>query len=317
MFGAQFKENRTAIGLILVFAAAGVSGVSTFVNLYAVQGTNSDVFVTMRNLAVVGLIAPIAFFMARGAREHLAPSDYGRLAVIGLIGGAVPFLLFFHGLQIAAASGSGAMASFVYRTLFLMAVVLGIVFLGERFRWRIALAATLLLAGNLLLLSVTTPIWSNGTAYVFAATALWAIEYTLSKHTMRHLTSGTVALGRMGFGAVFLVGYLAVTAQLAGVGAMSGSQWAWVAISAVLLGAFVSVWYAGLARVELGSATAVLVVGFLVTWVLTVWVRGTPFTIAQGVGVALITVGVAVVAAAAVIYEGRGRPSPPPLPDVG
>ena len=309
------KENRTAVGLILVFAAAGVSGVSTFVNLYAVQGTSSDVFVTVRNLFVVGLIAPVAWFLARGSHERLVPSDYARLALIGLVGGSIPFLLFFHGLQVAQAAGSGATASFVYRTLFAMAAVLGIVFLHERLRWRIALAASLLLAGNFLLLAVTTPSWSDGTGYVFIATALWAVEYTISKHTMRHLSSGTVALGRMGFGAVFLVLYLAFTLQLAGIGTLSGAQWAWVAISAVLLSAFVATWYAGLARVELGSATAVLVAGFLITWILTVLVRGTPFTLGQATGVALIAAGVGVVAVAAVVYEGRRRPRPsPPAP---
>jgi drug/metabolite transporter (DMT)-like permease len=150
---------------------------------------------------------------------------------------------------------------------------------------------------------------------VFIATALWAVEYTISKHTMRHLSSGTVALGRMGFGAVFLVLYLAFTLQLAGIGTLSGAQWAWVAISAVLLSAFVATWYAGLARVELGSATAVLVAGFLITWILTVLVRGTPFTLGQATGVALIAAGVGVVAVAAVVYEGRRRPRPsPPAP---
>jgi drug/metabolite transporter (DMT)-like permease len=300
-------SNRTQVGLLLVFAAALISGISTFVNLYAVQGTNSDVFVSVRNLVVVGLIAPIAYFGARAAREHLARADWARLALIGLIGGAIPFLLFFHGLQLAAAQNGGATASFVYRLLFLMATFLGIVFLNERFHWRVALAATLLLAGSLLLLSLTSPVWTDGTGYVFAATVLWAAEYTLSKRTMQHLTSGTVALGRMGFGAVFLFGYLAATTQLSQIGSLSGSQWEWVAISAILLAAFVATWYGGLSRVELGTATSVLVLGFLVTWVLTVAVRGSPFTMGQAAGAALVAAGVAVMAATAILYESRRR----------
>ena len=149
-----------------------------------------------------------------------------------------------------------------------MATVLGIVALHERFNARVAVAAALLLAGNLLLLSLTTPILNDGVLYVVAATGLWAVEYTISKRTLRDLPSATVALGRMGFGAVFLLGYLGVTAQVASLGALSGSQWAWVGISAVLLFGFVATWYAGLKRVPLGTATSVLVAGFPATWAL-------------------------------------------------
>src|SRR5487761_401018 len=273
-------------GLLLVLLTAIISGVSTFVNLYAVPGTNSDAFVTVRNSAVALLLIPLAALTTYGAVRT-------RLIVIGIIGGGIPFLLFFHGLQLAAAAGAGDTASFLYRTLFLIAAVLAVVFLKERFSWRIALAATLLLGGNLLLLSFTTPIWANGDGFVFAATAMWAGEYALSKQTLRNLPSQTVALGRMGFGAIFLVGYLAVTSQAAAVGSFTSSQWVWVGISAILLAAFVTAWYAGLKRVDLSVATAVLVLGFPITWLLTVTVSGASVTFLEVMGATAIAAGAA------------------------
>jgi drug/metabolite transporter (DMT)-like permease len=280
---------------LLVLLTAVISGVSTFVNLYAVPGTNSDAFVTVRNSAVALLLVPLAVVTAYGAtRARLSRGDWTRLVIIGIVGGGIPFLLFFHGLQLAAAAGAGDTASFLYRTLFLIAAVLGILFLKERFHWRIALAAALLLGGNLLLLSFTTPIWANGDGYVFAATALWAGEYALSKQTMRNLPSQSVALGRMGFGAIFLVGYLAVTAQVSAIGSFTTGQWLWVAISAILLTAFVMAWYAGLKRVDLGVATAVLVLGFPITWVLTVVATGAPITFLEVMGATAIAAGAAV-----------------------
>ena len=282
-------------GVLLVLLTAVISGVSTFVNIYAVPGTNSDAFVAVRNSAVALLLVPLAVVMTLGARRApLTRGDWGRLVVIGIIGGGIPFLLFFHGLELAAAAGAGVTASFLYRTLFLIATVLGIVFLKERFSGRVALAAALLLGGNLLLLSFTTPIWANGDAYVFAATALWAAEYTLSKRTMRTLPSQTVALGRMGFGAIFLVGYLVATSQLGAVGSFTPSQWLWVALSGILLTGFVTAWYAGLQRVDLGVATAVLVLGFPITWLLTVTVTGAPFTFLEIMGATAIAAGAAV-----------------------
>jgi drug/metabolite transporter (DMT)-like permease len=283
-------------GLLLVLATAFISGVSTFVNVFAVHGTGSDAFVTVRNVVVAAAFVPVALVAMRSLHAPaLRPADWGRLVLIGLLGGAIPFLLFFHGLQIATAAGGAASASFGYRTLFLWASVFGIVVLREKFHWRVALGATLLLGGNVLLLSLTSPIWTDGTAFVLAATVLWAAEYTVSKRTLRDLPSATVMLGRMGFGALFLVGYLSFTTQWGTVAGFSGAQWEWVGISAALLGAFVASFYPGLKRVDLGTASSALVLGFPVTWVLAVLVQGSSFTIAQAAGVVAIVAGVGAV----------------------
>jgi len=288
-------SSYLGVGLLLVLLTAMISGLSTFVNAYAVHGTSSDAFVTVRNLAVAGMILPLAVLARRTFARPLRRVDWARLVAIGFVGGAVPFLLFFHGLALATAAGGGLTASFLYRTLFLMATVFGVVYLREHFHPRVAVAAGLLLAGNYLLLSLTAPIWTDGTLYVLAATALWAVEYTISKRTLQDLPSGIVAMGRMGIGAGFLVGYLALTSQLSAVGAFTGGQWTWILISGVLLAAFVGTWYAGLRRVDLGVATSVLVLGFPITWVLSVLVAGSSFTLTQAAGAATVVGGVVIV----------------------
>lgn len=263
-------DGRAGRGLLLILVTAIVSGVSTYVNLFAVGSTSSSAFVTTRNLLVALALVPVAIVFGRGAMAKLTRAHWGRLALIGLIGGAIPFLLFFRGLQLAAAGGGGITVSFLYRTLFLMAMLLGIGALGERFRARVAVGAALLLAGNALLLSFTEPIWTDGTGYVLAATALWAVEYTISRWTLKDLPSSTVAIGRMGFGALFLIVYEAATFQLSAVGRFSGTEWLWIGISAAFLTVFVITWYAGLREVEVGTATAVLTLGFPITYALTV-----------------------------------------------
>jgi drug/metabolite transporter (DMT)-like permease len=283
-------------GVLLVLATAFISGISTFANAFAVQGTSSDAFVTVRNVVVAAAFVPIALVASRSLNAPaLRGFDWARLVVIGLIGGAIPFLLFFHGLQIATAAGGAATASFGYRTLFLWATVFGVVVLHEKFRWRVALGAALLLAGSVLMLSLTAPIWTDGTAYVLAATVMWAVEYTVSKHTLRDLPSATVVLGRMGFGALFLVGYLSLTVQWGTVAGFSGSQWAWVGISAALLGAFVASFYPGLKRVDLGTASSALVLGFPVTFALSVLVQGSAFTLYEAAGALAVVAGVGIV----------------------
>ena len=281
-------------GLLLVFLTAGISGVSTLLNAYAVAGTSSDAFVTVRNAVVALALVPVFLWATRRwGSSRLRPRDYGRLLVIGLMGGAVPFLLFFHGLELATAAGGAATASFAYRGLFLFASVFALVYLGERFPRRAVLAASLLLGGNLLLLSLTTPLWNDGTAYVLAATVLWAGEYTLSKRVLRDLPSVTVAFGRMGFGALFLVGYLTLTAQVGAVSGFSLAEWTWVGISAALLLAFVLAWYPGLKRVNVGVGTSVLVLGFPISWGLGTWLSGGSFTGLPALGAGAILLGVA------------------------
>jgi len=298
------KGSWVGPGVLLVLATAFISGLSTFVNAYAVHGINSNAFVTVRNVVVAAAFLPVALFATRSLRAPaLRGIDWGRLVLIGLIGGAIPFLLFFYGLQLATAAGGAATASFAYRTLFIWATVFGVVYLHEKFHWRVALGASLLLGGSVLMLSLTSPIWTTGTVYVLAATLLWAAEYTVSKRTLKDLPSATVVLGRMGFGAIFLVGYLAFTTQWTQVGQFTGAQWEWVGISAAFLCAFVACFYPGLKRVDLGVASAALVLGFPVTMVLSALVQGASFTLAEAAGALAVVAGVGVVIGLAQLRE--------------
>lgn len=291
--GNTIVRKAVGPGILLVLLTVLISGASNFVNFFAVQGTNSDAFIAVRNAAVALMLVPLVLLLGRTARTTLTRTDWAKLGTIGLLGGAIPFLLFFRGLQMAG-SGGAATATFGYRTLFLMAAVLGVVVLRERLSPRIALAAVLLLAGNVLLLSLTAPVWTDGTAYVLAATALWAGEYTLSKHTLRNVPSGTVALARMGFGGAFLLTYVALTGQAGSLASLSLVQWQWVALSAVLLLGFVATWYAGLKTVDLSVATAALMLAFPITWALGFVASKSTFGLPQAAGVVAMVLGVAV-----------------------
>ena len=314
--GAYGDARWVGPGVLLVLATAVISGVSTFLNGYAVGSTSSNAFVTVRNLAVAGTLLPIGLVALWRTRNVPSMKDLGILAIIGLIGGAVPFLLFFRGLQLAAAAHGTLTASFVYRTLFIFASVFGVVALREKFHARVAIAAALVLGGNFLLLRLVSPVWTDGSLYVLAATILWAAEYTVSKQVLRHLGGTTVGLGRMGFGAIILAGYLAFTGGWGAVSGFSSGQWLWVGISAALLTGFVFTWYVGLARVDLGVATTVLVLGFPISWALQLVATHAvpaPYELLGAVVVAvgvLCALGAGYLRAAFSYATGRGRPRP-------
>ena len=286
-------------GLALVLLTVLISGVSNFVNFKAVQWTNVDACSTIRNAVVALRLVPLALVLGRTGRSHLTGADWARLATIGLVGGAVPFLLYFHGFQMAAAQGGAAAASLGYRSLFLVATVFAIVVLRERLPRGFTLAAALLMAGNILLVAFSGPVWTDGTAYVLLATAMWAGEYTLSKRALRNLPSPTVALGRVGFGAIFLLGYLGLSGQVAAVGSFAAADWMTLSLSALLLFGFVATWYAGLRTVDLSVATSLLVLAFPITWVLGVLSARSPLVVEQAAGAAAIALGVALILFAA------------------
>jgi drug/metabolite transporter (DMT)-like permease len=280
------------MGLLFVIATALLSGVSNLVNAVAMKGANADAFVTLRNALVAALLVPVVVLARPAQKLRLRPFDWARLATIGLIGGAIPFVLFFRGIQLATAEGGTTTASFLYRMLFLLAAVFAVVFLRERLSARLFLAAILLLVGNALLMSFVSPIWTDGAVLVLAATALWAGEYTLSKRTLRDLPSSTVALGRMGFGAVFLISYIGLSGQTDALFAFRGDNLQWIVLSTILLLGFVVTWYAGLKVVDLSVATAVLILGYPVTWVFNLALGRESFGLPQAAGAAVVVLGV-------------------------
>ena len=296
MVSPTIKSGRLRVGigmgLLFVIGTALLSGVSNLVNAIAMRGVNADAFVTLRNALVALLLVPVVLLARPPKGLRLRPFDWARLAIIGLIGGAIPFVLFFRGIQLATAAGGTTTASFLYRMLFLLAAVFAVVFLRERLSARLFLAAILLLVGNALLMSLVSPVWTDGAGLVLAATALWAGEYTLSKRTLRDLPSATVALGRMGFGAVFLVAYIGISGQTDALFALRGDNLQWVALSTMLLLGFVVTWYAGLKVVDLSVATAVLILGYPVTWVFNLVLGREPFGLPQAAGAAVVVIGV-------------------------
>ena len=80
--------------------------------------------------------------------------------------------------------------------------------------------------------------------------------------------------GRMGFGLVVLVGYLAVTGRLGLVAQLGPVQWAWVLGTGVLLAGYVATWYGALQRAPAATVAAVLTLGAPITAGLSAVVNG-------------------------------------------
>jgi len=84
-------------GYLLVLGTAIISGVSIFVNQFGVRVINSDIFTGLKNIVVaVILLCLIFWFKEWKLLAKLKIKEWLTLVLIGLVGGSIPFLLFFR-----------------------------------------------------------------------------------------------------------------------------------------------------------------------------------------------------------------------------
>ncbi|HET7761636.1 MAG TPA: DMT family transporter [Phycicoccus sp.] len=285
--------RRTGMALALVTAA--ISGVSVFVNAYGVKAfTSATVYTTAKNLvAAVVRLGVVALGARAGARltRPAGPRQWWALLGIGLVGGSLPFVLFFEGL----ARASSPQAAFIHKTLVLWVALLAVPLLGERLQWGHWLAIGLLVVGQVGLAGGLPSGFGVAGLMILAATLLWAVEVVLAKWLLRGVSSWTVGVARMGMGSVALVAWLAVTGRLGGLLSLTGEQVGWALLTGVLLAGYVGTWFAALARAQAVDVTAVLVLAAPVTALLGLAVNGTALASQAGWLALVLAGGVAVV----------------------
>lgn len=261
-------------GLGLILGTAVISGVSIFLNKFGVSGMDAGLFTTLKNVLVaILLISTLLILKEWKTLKRLSGKAWAQLVLIGLIGGSVPFLLFFNGLKLTSA----AQAGFLHKTLFIWVTILAAVTLKEKISKNMIIGGVLLLLGNLFLLKITGWTFSTGDFLIILATLLWSAEITLSKYvlTSTDLPGRVVALGRMGFGALFLIIYLLSTQKLTLISGLTSGSWLWIIITSALLYGYVFTFYEGLKTVKASVATAVLLLGTVITTLLNLAWNGT------------------------------------------
>ena len=211
------------------------------------------------------------------------------LAVIGALGGGVAFLLFFSGLAMASAPT----AAFIHKTMFIWVALMAGPFLAERLGPAPVAALGVLLAGQILILPPLGITWGIGETMIALATVIWAVEVVLAKRVLGRVRSPIVGVARLGIGLVVLVGFLLVTGRIGGIGELGATGWTWIALTGVLLAGYVATWMAALRRAPATEVTSILVLGALITAVLTALSRGVLPEAVTTAGYLLALLGVA------------------------
>lgn len=301
-------RRSRALGVRIAFGAALVSGVSVFVNSYGVKRVpNPTVYTTAKNL-----VAAAALLLLLGVASRARPDEgwtrpAGRrewlgLGAVAVVGGSVPFVLFFEGL----ARASSTDAQFIHKTLVVWVALAAVPLLREQIGVLHVAAVVLLVAGQAKLVGGVPSLGEagRGEVMILAATLLWSVEVVVAKRLLGSLSPATVGAARMAAGSVVLLGWLGVTGRFDDLLGLTASGWGWAALTGILLTAYVATWYSALARAQAVDVTAVLVGAVLVTAILDALVNDKPLA-PQRTGLLVVLAGAVFAGAAALLASRR------------
>jgi len=255
-------------GIYFAFLTAFISGVSNFVNKIAVDVIKPPLIFTAEKNALVGLliIGILTITWKWKKIKNLTGKQIFYLVLIGIIGGSLPFYLFFTGLsQIPAINGA-----IINKTLVIWVAILAVPFLKEKISPLQIAAVLLLFYSNLIIGGFTKFQFSQGELFVLVATILWAIEHVLAKKILPSVDPDIVTGARMGLGSIILLSAAAITAPAALINsfAPSSTQMFWMVTTVALLLGYVTAWYRALKFASVTVVASILVSATLITNIL-------------------------------------------------
>jgi drug/metabolite transporter (DMT)-like permease len=295
-------------GITLALATTVTSGFAVYLNAFGVRewsgaGASSATYTTVKNLIAALLLVALSAALGRtrwrddpvadGRRD--VPSARRRigLVLVGVIGGSVPFLLFFEGL----ARASSTQAALIHKSLIIWVAILAVPLLRERIGPMHLAAIALIVAGQVAMAGGITDLGlGSGEVMILGATVLWAAEVVVAKRLLDAVPALTTSVARMGIGSALLVGFIVLTGRLGELSALGAGDWLWAVATGGVLSVYVATWYLGLARAQAVDVTAVLVFAAVITAALELGISGAGLPSALGIG--LVTIGALLVVVA-------------------
>jgi drug/metabolite transporter (DMT)-like permease len=292
---AATRRADPRIGYGFAALNAVISGFAIYINSLGVHlFSDSTLYTTLKN-AVVGVALLVPFFFLAGQRAELGRlgrRQWGYLLLLAVIGGSIPYALFFRGLQLT----TPVTGSLLNHAQFLLVAVLAALLLGERFGVLVWLALGTLLIGTTLGTNLHAVRWDTGALLVLLSTLLFAAGFVLAKYLLAEISTLTVMAAKMTLGSVFLLAYVAATGHLGAVAHLSAVQWGYALGTGLILLAFTVTAFLALRHASATAATAIPAAAPLITTSLVALGAGSiKLAPIDGLGLALMLVAVAVI----------------------
>ena len=249
-------------GIKLAVITAIISGFSIFASKLFVSTMDPIVFTTLKNFLVAGVLS-IGLIGSPFRKQliTLTKKQWIQLLLIGLIGGGIPFALFFTGLAMTTA----VQGAIIQKTLFIWVAIMAYWYLRERLnKWQMLGYATVTF-GALWLSNFKIFTIGKGEFMILAATLLWSVEHLIAKKALYDISSEIVAWARMTFGVVILITLLVVQGKVQMALTLNTSQLTAVLIGGGLLTGYVLTWYKALSKAPATMVSLVLASSPVVT----------------------------------------------------
>lgn len=283
--------SNTTKGLYLSFVTAVVSGISIFINKFAVEAIRPPLYFTsIKNISVAVIVLAIIFVTGEWKKlGNLTKKELVHLVLIGIIGGSLPFYLYFTGLS----QTSAVNAAIIHKTLVFWVAIMAAPLLKERMSKGQILTVLMLFAGNIFIGGFQGFKFSGGELMVLAATVLWGVENILAKKILSTVAPNIVLAFRMGLGSVILIAATLITVPQAFKNSLglSSLQLFWIVLTILSLLVYTMTWYRALKNAPAVVVTAVLVSSTLVTNVLSAIIITHSWHITLVIQVVLIAMG--------------------------
>lgn len=272
-------------GILLVIITALISGFSIFLNKYGVSNIDATLFTGLKNI-LVGLMFLVLIIITKEwlTLKNITKQQWPKLILVGLLGGSIPFLLFFHGLKLTSSLNAG----FIHKTLFLYVAILGILFLKEKMSKKSIISLITMIVGLILFLKVKPFSLNYGDGLILLATMFWSVEIIISKKLLQDLPANIVALARMFLGGILIWLYLIWQGGFVHLTSFGFIEWRWVLVTTLLLFGYVYTFYQGLKYVPAYVATAILTIAVPITALLNFGFFRTALGLGQIIGLIVI-----------------------------
>jgi drug/metabolite transporter (DMT)-like permease len=282
------------LGTVLAILAAVISGFSIIVNKVFIVDMDPAIFTFIRALFIGIVFFVISSIECKFDYKKFKKVSWEYLIAIGLIGGAVAFLLFFTGLKLT----TGGRAAFLHKTLPIYVTILAFFFLKEKVTKKQIYALIIMVVGLILL--VSSPVdpsmfWKDsslGDLLVIIATILWAVESVIAKHAMiKEESSFVVTFARMFFGAIFLFAIAVSWDKVYLLYYLEPRQIFSIFISTMFLTYYVLLWYLSIKFINVSKAATILLLAPVISLMIGTVIWNEPYSYLQILGSVLILVG--------------------------